>query len=246
MIKAMRIWPDCFLTDSLKFLIIFTVLFGFQFSGSLKAEEDKPIIIFLNGTSSAGKSSIAIKLLEQLHDPFLRVGFDWYVDILNPKFLIDGENADQGYKFIYSKDDKGLLTTIKRGPLAVKLDCVAHKAMKFFLDNKFNLIIDEVLFDEDSFKDYLSVFQNCCVYFIAIKPRIEVAEYREIARGDRVQGLARGLYHVVYTNKIYDLEIDSSELSPEESTRIIMDFMKLNPHPTAFQSNSNLFKNECS
>jgi chloramphenicol 3-O phosphotransferase len=221
-----------------RYSIILIFLFYSQLSCNLKADENKPVVIFLNGTSSAGKSSIAIKLLEQLHDPFLKVGIDWYVDVLNPTFLVDGENADQGYKFTCTEDEKGPLTTVKRGPLAVQLDFAAHKAMKVFLDNKFNLIIDEVLFEDENFKDYLSVFQEYCVYFIAIKPNVEVAEYREINRGDRVRGLARGLYNTVYSNKIYDLEIDSSKLTPQESAMVIIDFMQLNPNPTAFKSNS--------
>jgi len=221
---------------SMIWIIIAFICFP-QFSCYLKAEENKAFVIFLNGTSSAGKSSIAIKLLEQLHDPFLRVGVDWYIDCLNPKFLMDGENADQGYKFISVKG----LTTVKKGSLARRLDDAAHNAMKIFLQSGFNLIVDEVLFDDKDLKNYLSVFQEYCVYFIFIKPPIEVAEHREIERGDRVLGLARGLYDEVYSNKICDLEIDSAKLTPEESAKVIIDFIKSNANPTAFKSHQKKF-----
>lgn len=203
----------------------------------LNASEGKPVVIFLNGTSSAGKTSIAIKLIEQLEEPYLRVGVDWYSDVFNPKYQCGGKYADIGHRFVFSEDEKGPLTTIKAGPVGLRLCSAAHRAMKVFLDHNFNLIIDEVLFDDVGYQDYLSLLQEYRVYFIAIKPPIEIAQQREEERGNRGLGLARGLYDIVYSNKVYDLEIDSSKLNPDESARLIINFIKTNPHSIAFNAN---------
>jgi chloramphenicol 3-O phosphotransferase len=232
-----------FLKQSTQFkcVMIFLVLLVFVFCSQsfclLNAEENKPIVIFLNGTSSAGKSSVATKLLERLDGPFLRVGLDWYGDVLSPKFQCGGEHADQGYTFVHTEDEIGPLTSIKTGAVGLQLDSAAHRAMKVFLDSGFSLVIDEVLFEDASFKDYLTVLKEYCVYFIAIKPTKEVVAQREMNRGNRVLGFARGLYDAVYSNKIYDLEIDSSELTTEETVEIILEYVKKNPSPMAFKSN---------
>ena len=52
-------------------------------------------------------------------------------------------------------------------------------------------------------------------------------------------GLARGLYDAVYENKIFDLVVDSSHLTPEESAQMILDYIQANPQPTAFRKNIN-------
>lgn len=217
--------------------IIILFLFSYSLFIGLVAEENKPIVIFLNGTSSAGKSSIANQLSGQLPEPYLKVGIDWYFGCLNPKFFEHGVNADQGYKFVSITDAHGPKTTVEKGPLAIRLDNAAHLAMKVFLQHGFNLIVDEVLLDDETFRSYLSIFQDQTVYFFAIKPPLEIAQMWEAARGDRLLGLARGLYDAVYTNKSYDLEIDSSKHTPEESAKIIIDYIKRHPNPTAFKSN---------
>jgi chloramphenicol 3-O phosphotransferase len=217
--------------------IIIALVFALASTWQLQAEDNKPIVIFLNGTSSAGKSSIADKLLEQLEEPFLKVGIDWYIGCLSPHFFEYGKHADQCYKFVTTKDDKGFVTTVEKGPVGSRLDLAAHKAMKVFLQQGFNLVIDEVLFDDESFQDYLSVFDEYRVYFIAIQPSIEAAELREIKRGDRVLGLARGLYHQTYSNKKYDLILDTTDITSQEAAKMVIDYMTLNPNPTAFQSN---------
>lgn len=67
---------------------------------------------------------------------------------------------------------------------------------------------------------------------------MHVVEAREKIRGDRGIGLTRGLYDLVYQDKIFDLELDTSEMTPEESAQAILNYIKMNPHPTAFQKNA--------
>jgi chloramphenicol 3-O phosphotransferase len=200
-------------------------------------ESKDRVIIFLNGTSSAGKSSIAYKLQEHSNEPMLHVGCDHFFGMMHPKYFSNDLNADQGYSFIRDTSKSMPVFTVQKGPVGQQLSHAMHRAMKTLADNGFNLVIDEVLFAEEDFLDYQNVFHDYRVYFIAVKPPLEVVEQRESDRGDRLIGLARGLYDLVYLNKSYDMKIDSSKMTPDESARAIMEYIDTHPHPKGLQSN---------
>lgn len=209
----------------------FILLFGFLF-GSLNAEinSEKPFIVFLNGTSSAGKSSIAFQLQSMLH-PSLHVGIDHFLIMMHPDYFGDGPLVSQGFSLIREKDE---VTQIKVGPVGKQLAYAMHRSMKALIDNQFTLIIDECLIDDEAFKDYLELFREYKVYFIAVKPPLEVAIQWEKERGDRLIGLAKSQYPLVYNNKLFDLEIDSSLGSPKECAGKILEFIHNNPNPLSF------------
>ena len=184
---------------------------------------NQPLVIFLNGTSSAGKTSIA-KAIQKLSPlPMLHVGFDHFYFMLPPTHVMDGENANKGFQLI--KDDRGV--SIQIGPMGESLTYVMRRSMKMLLDQQFHLIIDEVLISDEWFEDYLELFKETRVFFVGVKPPIEVAEQRELKRGDRFIGLARGLNEIVHRGKNYDLIIDSSQMSPEQSAQIILNHIKV-------------------
>lgn len=194
-------------------------------------------IIFLNGTSSAGKTSIAKKLQEFADVPFLHIGIDTFFFMLHPRYIMEGAESELGYQFIRVDDEEGPKLIVKSGTEGKRISHVMRRSMKALEKNGLNLIIDEVLFSDEDYWDYLELFEESRVIFVAVKPPVEVAESREKARGDRVLGLARGLYPIVYPNKHYDLEIDSSRLTPEASARQILEFAQAHPRPQAFQVN---------
>ncbi len=197
------------------------------------------MIIFLNGTSSAGKTSTAKKIQELYPKPMLHMGIDHFFFSVDPRFMGEGQESHLGYQFIRVDDSMGAKIVVKKGPFAKQLSQSLHRALRVVVDHQIPLIIDDLLFIEDDFRDYLNLFEDREVFFIALKPSKEVLERREQQRGDRGIGLARGLYQSVYEKKIFDLVIDTSHLMPEESAKIILDYIQANPHPTAFQKNAN-------
>ena len=52
---------------------------------------------------------------------------------------------------------------------------------------------------------------------------MHILEERELARGDRFLGGARGQYFKVHKNVVYDLEVDSYTHSLEENIEMIRD-----------------------
>ena len=196
-----------------------------------------PIIIFLNGTSSSGKTSIARVLQEKFTTPFLHIGIDTFLFTLPPAFRFEGKQAALGYEFTRADDEEGPKVVVRSGYYGQKLDAIKRDTMQKLLENGFNLIVDEVLFSNDEFIEYVQLFAAHKAYFVSIKPPLEVCEYREKKRGDRLIGLARGVYEQVYNNKTFDLEIDSSKITPNMAAEIIQDYIAHNPNPTAFKNN---------
>lgn len=188
-------------------------------------------VIFLNGTSSAGKTSLVEHLQDQLEEPFLHIGIDHFLFMLPARYRMDGAESHLGYCFKREEDDPPKIG-ITKGVYANKINTSMRATMQNLLTQNFNLIIDEVLFLDDDYHAYLDLLQNYRVYFIAVKPPLEVAVQREKIRGGRMIGLARGLYNQVYQNKVYDLEIDTSTMTPFDSATAIARYIHKHPRPT--------------
>jgi chloramphenicol 3-O phosphotransferase len=186
---------------------------------------EKPWIIFLNGTSSAGKSSIAFALQELFVKPALHIGVDTFLFTMPPRYLFEGRDAHLGYNFIRIDDQEGAKVVVQNGPYAEKINHIKRQTMKSLLEANFNLIIDEVLYADGDYQAYQELFKEYPLTFVGMQPPVEVAVERERVRGDRMIGLARGLHSLVHINKRYDLTIDSSKCTPEEAARKIYDQM---------------------
>ncbi|RWC29355.1 MAG: chloramphenicol phosphotransferase [Mesorhizobium sp.] len=83
-----------------------------------------------------------------------------------------------------------------------------------------NLIVDNVLCDGEmpEYLRWLSDFDLCLVGVFA---PLDVLEGSRIQRVDRLPGLSRRRYDRVHKNISYDLEIDTSTLTPLECARRI-------------------------
>lgn len=202
-----------------------------------KAAMQTPTVIFLNGTSSAGKTSLVQHLQEGLDKPFIHIGIDHFLFMFPNRYRMDGAESHLGYRFEREEDEGVAKISITKGPYGNKMNTVMHNTIQNLLNENFNLIIDEVLFADDDYHAYLNLLQGSRVYFIAVKPPLEITEQREKIRGGRMLGLARGLYDKVYQNKDFDMEIDTSCLTPEEAAQTIVQYVHNNPHPQAIKQN---------
>jgi chloramphenicol 3-O phosphotransferase len=79
----------------------------------------------------------------------------------------------------------------------------------------FDVIVDDVCFDDDAAEDWDAALQGLPAVWVAVRCDAAVVEARERARGDRLLGLARGLGPVVDRRPHYDLELDTSSIDVE-------------------------------
>lgn len=180
-------------------------------------------MLVINGTSSVGKTTVAKMLLEKLDKENLHcIGIDVFVNML-PSYLV-GENIEAKSGFYFSKKDDFVEIEVgQKGHTIVKR---MHEFAKQLLNSGSSVIVDHVLLCDSwvrELEDFAS--EKVCVLQVLITCNSEEIKKREDSRGDRVRGLGEGLKHVENTVKKYDLTIDNTSLTPEETSNKIADYL---------------------
>ena len=154
-----------------------------------------PTTIFLNGTSSSGKTSIAKALQATLDEPFLYFSADIRKPMLPPFREGPGWNVTE------------VLDNLRHGYYA----CISA------LNASGNFVIaDQAIEDQAWMALCAETLVHTRTYLIGVRCPQDIAEQRELARGDRSPGLVASQFHTVHQCGIYDLEVDSSVLTPGE------------------------------
>ncbi len=171
-------------------------------------------VIFINGCTSAGKTSIARILQEMLDPPHLRLGIDDAFAMLPRKL----HNHPDG--FFFDTDDRGLVR-LNHGPFGLAM-LKAHARMVAALAAQgIGVIADEVVLEDDLRADWAQVLHGLDVFAVGVHCALPELERREMARGDRLIGQARGQMDLVHRGMNYALEIDSTNAAPEALAREI-------------------------
>ncbi len=161
--------------------------------------EETGVIIFLNGTSSSGKTTIANTLTTKLPD-FERMAIDDYW----------GQDHDLAH-YIEEKDFQG---TLKAAADAVYR---FHRSIACRAIAGQNVIVDHVLENHDWAEHAAGCFlPPHRVLVVGVYCPLDVAIARENGRTDRISGTAQYQFPIIHTNKSYDLTVDTSVLSPEQ------------------------------
>lgn len=168
---------------------------------------DKGKIIFLNGTSSSGKSTLAIKLQEISEEIFYHVQLDTFCDMIHEKFFDS--------HFTGTED---LAAT------------VMHNFILSLSDNCKNVIVDTVIENhhESWLKESVLLLHRMPVTFVKVTCPLEELERRELQRGNRDIGLAKWQTSHMDFNDIYDLKVDTYKNSTEQCVKIILSRLNLN------------------
>jgi chloramphenicol 3-O phosphotransferase len=195
-------------------------------------------IIFLNGTSSSGKTGIAKALQEILDDYYIHTGIDHYLERVPEKFhrLSDGKNPSTAEGFLWVTPAGGNhVAEIRIGPAALRLFSGMYRAYAALASMGNNIIIDDVIFDPRVLKEAVSILYPFNVLFVGVKCPFEIADQREQERGDRSLGLVKAHYDLVHAHGIYDLEVDTSILTSLECANQIKNRLQNGPGPEALQ-----------
>jgi chloramphenicol 3-O phosphotransferase len=151
--------------------------------------------IILNGTSSAGKTSIAKAIQKLSPEPFLHISLDSIVDM----FRWDAIQGDDLRKECHSVGISNF-----------------HKILPILLSGRFPGVIDHVFERDDWYRDCLSALVSHHVLLVGVHCPLEILRNREAARGDRRIGLAEIQFPIVHRNRDYDIEVDTNAKSPED------------------------------
>lgn len=154
-------------------------------------------VIVLNGGSSSGKSGIVRCLQAVLPEPWLALGVDQLVDAMPAgkqngiEFAPDGGvNVGMEFRRLEKAWTAGVATMVREGA---------------------RVIIDDVfLSGAESQQRWREALDGLEVLWVGVRCDGEVAAGRELARGDRVAGMAASQADVVHEGVVYDLVVDTT------------------------------------
>lgn len=195
------------------------------------------MIIFLNGTSSSGKSVIAREIMHQSQRPFLYYSIDHLVNFwIDEKFVAF---EDEPKAWFFQQHLNNIIETQPshiEGPDVDQLRWDMIEAFTVLIKKGYDLIIDEVLLKKEIFQHYAhALCQAQKVYLVKVICDLIESERREKLREDRYIGLTRSLYEKVYLEPpSYDLEIDTTNNSISQSAINILQYIHKNNSPSAF------------
>ena len=178
-------------------------------------------IIFINGTSSSGKTSLLKLLQTKLQEPYLDMGIDKFIWML-PKRYLDRPLWDD----VLGKAHQP-------GPTGLTLFSGMHHAIAAAASRGNNILADHVFVEKAWVDECAELFAEMNAYLIGLTCPLEVLEQRERARKDRTLGQARLQYEIIHKYTQYDLELDTSKLTTEECAELVIERLK-NP-PAAFR-----------
>ncbi|MFF8941725.1 chloramphenicol phosphotransferase CPT [Streptomyces sp. NPDC014864] len=168
-------------------------------------------VIMLNGGSSSGKSGIVRCLQAVLPDPWLAFGCDSFVDALPARM----QASDEGIAF--SADGE-----VSVGAEFRALEAAWREGIVAMARAGARVIIDEVfLGGAASQQRWQKALGPLAVLWVGVRCESAVAAGREVARGDRVQGMAASQADAVHQGVFYDLEVDTTHSESLECARSI-------------------------
>ncbi len=178
-------------------------------------------IIFINGTSSSGKTSIVRALQDLLPDPFLEAGLDKFIYCLPARYL-ERPLWDDVLGFADHSGTTG--HDLVRG---------MHRAIRALSLAGCNVIADHVLVEPVWAADCTNLFSEMPAYLFGVNCPLEVLQQRERSRKNRTLGQARVQFPLIHKYVKYDLEVDTSLLTPQDCALRIQS--RLAEPPRAFR-----------
>ena len=164
---------------------------------------EKGRIIFLNGVTSAGKTSIVEAIQERDDVFFYVVANDLFQEMVGEKFL-----RENYWKY-----------------LSEVIILMYHTA-KLYSDLGKNVLIDGILVERDEIKPHyeqlMEILKDNPLDIVEVYCPLEICRSRNIARGDRYENQSNEQSECMAKNIAYRLRVDTSVHSPSECADIII------------------------
>ncbi len=207
-------------------------------------------VILLNGTSSAGKTTVA-RMIQQLRpEPIQHIALDQFRDGLPDRFR--GLNSPEG-----TPGARGLNvvpvhapggpggpgspggpamsgTAIHFGDVGLRMLTGMRQAIAAFARAGNDVVVDDMRLDPNYLGDYLTALAGIDVIFAAIHCDETTLNQRETERPGRFPGTAVLHMHSVHAGCIYDVEVNTATTSPRQCADAILAAERAPANPCAF------------
>jgi len=182
-------------------------------------------IIIINGTSSAGKTSLATSIQNMADDCYYYLQMDRFHSMLPKKYRnYDNvpltETVKKGFYFDENK-------YFRLGEYARNVNNDIFHVLKTLAERKRNVLVDIVMFELEDQKQISTLLKDYDCYIIRIFCEVNELNRREQARGDRFLGHAEKQIPIIDT-EYNDLVLNSTNTSPDKLAEELLDFVKNN------------------
>ena len=156
-------------------------------------------VIVLNGGSSSGKTGIARCLQAILPQPWIRIGIDDLLEAMPPALT----GSDAGISFAESGE-------ISVGDEFRKVEAAWWLGAAEMARAGSRVIVDDVFLGGGESQERMRGFlEGLEVVWVGVRCNVEIAAGRELARGNRMIGMAAAQAEMVHAGVEYDVEVDT-------------------------------------
>ena len=173
---------------------------------------EKGKIIYLEGVSSSGKTTLARTLQTRLPKPFFLLSGDMFWE-MGPNNGID--------PIVYENN-----------VIFPKIDLLTRNTIKLFSDLGVDFIIDFVPVRGD----FIELLSESPVLYVNVFCPIEELRRREKERGNRQNGLAESQLDDMFPQDKYDITVNTFTNTPEECADKIIELLNYPEKFTAFKT----------
>jgi len=179
-------------------------------------------IILINGTSSSGKTTLVRKLQGTLPDLWLEMGIDRFAYALPGR--VQGQLTwPQLFRYVRPDGRSDGPFSIETTPLGNRFISGLHATAAALADVGLNVIVDHVILERAWLEECARLWAKLDVLFVGVRCPLEVVLRRELEREEaRTHGQAEAQFEVVHRWATYDIEVDTSVLTPDEAVARIM------------------------
>jgi chloramphenicol 3-O phosphotransferase len=172
------------------------------------------MIVLLNGIPGVGKTTVGGLLRDMLPGPCVFIDLDRFLEMLSPRYVGEQPPADQG--FLFARGNDGVVH-LSLGPIAKSFLSGFHNVVREFASANINVVVAHLMLNQEMLDECVSLWSAYPVLFVGLFCSWEVAEQRVLKRGGLALGLARATFATLNAHRIYDLELDTSAMEPNES-----------------------------
>jgi len=163
----------------------------------------KGIVLFLNGVTSTGKTTLAKAIQERADVNFYTFSNDTFQQMISMKFL-----QQDYWKYL----SEAILQ--------------AYQTAKMMSDNGIHVIYDGMLLEIEQLKPHYeklkNIFKDSKFKLVEVSCPLEICRQRNIARGDRGVNQSHEQNSFMAKEGLHDITVDTSVSTPEQCADLIL------------------------
>lgn len=184
-------------------------------------------VIFLNGASSSGKSTIAKQLQSLMPDYYLHIGIDSFIAMMPEKTntLNHLNSVSDGFYWREALIDGKKVSRISAGKYGKSVNYAYRIAVKSLIDSGLKVIVDDVVDGNDELMIWRELLADTRCVFIGVKCDEQSLINREQQRENRHNGSAIEQARRVHEGINYDFIVDTTQCSSRQCAEAIQCYL---------------------